>query len=129
MERGAGDGSLNQSSASFLDQSSAGFLDQSSAGFLDQSSAGFLDQSSAGFLDQSTAGFLDQSSASFIDQSSASFIDATNPAHGHGTMVAGLLAAIAPDAMIMPLRAFDDFGTADEFTIARAIRYAVMNGA
>ena len=129
MERGSGGASLNQSSASFLDQSSAGFLDQSSAGFLDQSSAGFLDQSSAGFLDQSSAGFLDQSSASFLDQSSASFLDTTNPAHGHGTFCAGLIAAVAPDAMIMPLRVFDDAGNADAFIIARAIRYAVQHGA
>ena len=121
MERGASGASLNQSSASFLDQSSAGFLDQSSAGFLDQSSAGFLDQSSAAFLDQS--------SASFLDQSSASFLDTTNPAHGHGTFCAGLIAAIAPDAMIMPLRVFDDAGNADAFIIARAIRYAVQHGA
>jgi len=116
-------------SGATLNQSSASFLDQSSAGFLDQSSAGFLDQSSAGFLDQSTAAFLDQSTASFLDQSSASFLDTTNPAHGHGTLCAGLIAAVAPDAMIMPLRVFDDNGNADAFTIARAIRYAVQNGA
>lgn len=112
-----------------LNQSSASFLDQSSAGFLDQSSAGFLDQSSAAFLDQSTAAFLDQSTASFLDQSSASFLDTSNPAHGHGTFCAGLIAVVAPDAMIMPLRVFDDNGNADAFTIARAIRYAAQNGA
>ena len=112
-ERGSGNASLNQSSASFLDQSSAGFLDQSSAGF----------------LDQSTAAFLDQSTASFLDQSSAGFLDATNPAHGHGTFCAGLIAAVAPDAMIMPVRVFDDMGNTDAFTIARAIRYAVQHGA
>jgi subtilisin family serine protease len=104
-------------------------LNQSSASFLDQSSAAFLDQSSAAFLDQSSAAFLDQSTASFLDQSSASFLDASNPAHGHGTFCAGLLAALAPGAMIMPLRAFDDKGNADAFTIARAVRYATQNGA
>jgi subtilisin family serine protease len=104
-------------------------LDQSDAIFLDQSNAGFLDQSSAGFLDSSTAGFLDQSSASFLDQSNASFLDTSNPAHGHGTFCAAILGALAPDAIIMPLRAFDDNGRADAFTIARAIRYAVQSGA
>ncbi len=112
-----------------LDQSSASFLDQSSASFLDQSSASFLDQSSAAFLDQSSAAFLDQSSASFLDQSSAAFLDHANPAHGHGTLVAGILAAVAPDAMIMPIRTFDDDGNADEFRIAKAIEYAIDNGA
>src|SRR5207247_9049138 len=88
---------------------------------LDQSSAGFLDQSSAGFLDQSSAGFLDQSSAGFLDQSTASFLDNSNPASGHGTFCAGLLAAVAPQSMIMPLRVFDDAGYADTFSIAKAI--------
>ena len=104
-------------------------LDQSTASFLDQSTASFLDQSTASFLDQSTASFLDQSTASFLDQSTASFLDMSNPAHGHGTMVAGILAAVAPGAMIMPLRVFDDKGQADQFTIAKAIRWAADNGA
>src|SRR5262249_3899013 len=72
---------------------------------------------------------LQQSSASFLDQSSASFLDQSSAAHGHGTMVAGILAAIAPDAMIMPIRAFDDEGCSDAFRVAKAIRYAVANGA
>jgi subtilisin family serine protease len=96
---------------------------------LNQSTASFLDQSTASFLDQSTASFLDQSTASFLDQSTASFLDASNPAHGHGTLVAGIIAAIAPDALIMPIRAFDDHGQSDQFTIAKAIYWAVDHGA
>jgi subtilisin family serine protease len=106
------------------------FVLQNATGFaLNQSTASFLDQSTASFLDQSTASFLDQSTASFLDQSTASFLDASNPAHGHGTVVAGILAAVAPDAMIMPIRVFDDQGQADQFTIARAIHWAVDHGA
>jgi subtilisin family serine protease len=96
---------------------------------LDQSSSSFLDQSSSSFLDQSSSSFLDQSSSSFLDQTSARILDASNPAHGHGTLVAGILAAVAPDAMIMPIRAFDDYGQADDFTIAKAICWAVDHGA
>jgi subtilisin family serine protease len=108
----------------------AGFnLNQSTSSFLDQSSASFLDQSTSSFLDQSTASFLDQSTASFLDQSTASFLDASNPAHGHGTLVAGILAGVAPQAMIMPIRAFDDQGQSDPYTLAKAIRWAVDNGA
>src|SRR5947199_8809727 len=88
-----------------------------------------LEQSTASFLDQSTASFLDQSTASFLDQSTASFLDSSAAGHGHATMVAGILVAIAPDALIMPLRAFDDSGTGDAFQVAKAIRYAVRNGA
>jgi subtilisin family serine protease len=112
-----------------LNQSSSSFLDQSSSSFLDQSSSSFLDQSSSSFLDQSSSSFLDQSSSSFLDQTSARILDASNPAHGHGTLVAGILAAVAPDAMIMPIRAFDDYGQADDFTIAKAIYWAVDHGA
>src|SRR6266571_4909609 len=104
-------------------------LNQSSAGFLDQSSAGFLDQSSAGFLDQSTAGFLDSKGVSILNQSTAGFLDGTNPAYSHGTLCAGIIAAVAPNAMIMPLRAFDSNGSADTFTLAKAIRYAAQHGA
>jgi subtilisin family serine protease len=112
-----------RSSAATLNQSSAGFLD-------DQSSAGFLDdQSSAGFLDQSTAGFLDSMGVSILnDQSSAGFLDGSHPGYSHGTLCAGVIAAVAPDSMIMPLRAFDDNGNADVFTLAKAIRYAAQHG-
>jgi subtilisin family serine protease len=88
-----------------------------------------MDQSSASFMDQSSASFMDQSSASFVDQSSASFMDSRNPAYSHGTLCAGIIAAIAPNSMIMPLRVFDDQGSADIFNLAKAIRYAVSNGA
>src|SRR5262249_2574903 len=118
----------NKNAAS-LNQSTASFLDQSTASFLDQSTASFLDQSTASFLDQSTASFLDQSTASFLDQSTASFLESNSAGHGHATMVAGILVALAPDAMIMPLRAFDDSGSGDAFQVAKAIRYAVQNGA
>jgi subtilisin family serine protease len=96
---------------------------------LNQSSASFMDQSSASFMDQSSASFMDQSSASFIDQSSASFMDSKNPAYSHGTLCAGIIAAVAPDSMIMPLRVFDDQGSSDYFNIAKAIHYAVQHGA
>jgi subtilisin family serine protease len=110
--------------------SSYATLNQSSASFLDQSSASFLDQSSASFLDQSSASFLDQSSASFLDgMPQVGVVTANNPAYGHGTLCAGLIAAVAPRAMVMPLRVFDDNGVADIFTISKAVRYAVKNGA
>jgi len=107
------------------------FVATKPAGFaaLNQSTASFLDQSTASFLDQSTASFLDQSTASFLDQSTASFLDAQNPAYGHATLVAGIIAAIAPDSMIMPLRVFDDQGSADVFSMAKAIYYAADHGA
>jgi hypothetical protein len=93
------------------------------------SSASYLDDSSASYLDAATIAFLNDSSASYLDDSSASYLDGQNPAYSHGTLTAGILAGIAPNAIIMPLRAFDDNGTSNTFLIARAIRYAVDHGA
>jgi thermitase len=95
------------------EQSTAGFLDD------DQSTAGFLDD------DQSTAGFLDGNGIRLLDP----LFNLSGGAAAHGTFCAGLLVAVAPDATIMPLRAFDDNGNTDVFTLAKAIRYARKNGA
>jgi len=99
---------------------------------LNQSEAGYIDQSEAGYIDQSEAGYIDQSEAGYIDQFGAliGLPNLTvNPAYSHGTLCAGIIAAIAPGSMIMPLRTFDSNGESDLFTIAKAIRYAVANGA
>ncbi len=48
---------------------------------------------------------------------------------GHGTMVAGLIALVAPEATIMSLRVLDDDARGDVFTICKAIRYAAEQGA
>lgn len=48
---------------------------------------------------------------------------------GHGTFIAGLIALIAPQAKIMPIRAFSSDGVSDAFSVAQAIKYAVDNGA
>src|SRR6266850_5639174 len=77
---------------------------------LDQSDIGFLDQSDIGFLDQSDIGFLDQSDIGFLDHSDPAYLDGLNPAYSHGSLSAGIIAAIAPDSLIMPLRAFGDDG-------------------
>lgn len=53
----------------------------------------------------------------------------TDDGFGHGTMVAGIIALVAPHAQIMPIRVLDDEGRSDAWTVARAIRYAVDQGA
>ena len=100
------------------DQQTAGFLDD------DQQTAGFLDD------DQQTAGFLDGVGVRLLDdQQTAGFLDGRKPAYGHGTLCAGILAAVAPGAMIMPVRAFDENGNADVFTLAKAIRWSADHNA
>lgn len=48
---------------------------------------------------------------------------------GHGTFIAGLIALIAPDAKIMPIRVFSPDGLSDAFSVAQGIKYAVDHGA
>lgn len=48
---------------------------------------------------------------------------------GHGTFIAGLVAMLAPDCRILPVRAFAATGIADAFTVAAAIKYAADHGA
>jgi len=101
---------------------------QNGSSALNQSSSSFMDQSSSSFMDQSSSSFMDQFGGSLLDQSSSSFMDG-NPAYSHGTLCAGVLAVVAPESMIMPLRVFDDQGSADIFKIAKALRYAADQGA
>lgn len=48
---------------------------------------------------------------------------------GHGTMVAGLVALVAPEARILPIRVLDDEGRTDAFRVVAGLRYAVAAGA
>jgi subtilisin family serine protease len=48
---------------------------------------------------------------------------------GHGTFIAGIIALLAPDARILPVRAFRLDGTSDAFTVASAVKYAADHGA
>src|SRR5437016_3747412 len=69
-------------------------------------------------------------SAAILDQSTSPILEGNVPqAFGHGTMIAGLVHVIAPDARIMPLKAFRSDGSSDTFNIVRAIYWATEHGA
>lgn len=53
----------------------------------------------------------------------------TNVAYGHGTMVAGIIARVAPGAKILPIRVLNADGSGDVFALIAGIRYAVAHGA
>ncbi|WP_060687356.1 S8 family serine peptidase [Ardenticatena maritima] len=61
-----------------------------------------------------------------IDQDGDGAID---EAAGHGTHVAGIVAMVAPDARIMPVRIFDSDGRGSYFDAIQGILYAVDHGA
>jgi hypothetical protein len=77
---------------------------------------------------------VNQSTAAVLDQSTAAVLDGNGTpkqyaAFGHGTMVMGIIHLVAPNAMLMPLKAFHSDGTASLSDILRAIYYGVQNGA
>ena len=78
---------------------------------------------SPAIVNQSSAAILDQSSAAILDQ------DPQYAAFGHGTMVMGVIHLVAPNAGLLPLKAFHSDGTGNLSDILRAIYYAVQNGA
>lgn len=60
-----------------------------------------------------------------VDEDLDGFVD---EGFGHGSMVAGLVALVAPDARILPLRVLDDEGRTDAFRVVEALRYATSAG-
>ena len=74
-------------------------------------------------VNQSSAAILDQSSAAILDQ------NVKYAAFGHGTMVMGVIHLVAPQAKLLPLKAFSSDGTGYLSDILRAVYYAVQNNA
>jgi subtilisin family serine protease len=81
-----------------------------------------LSEAQSATLNQRTVAVLDQRTVAVLDGSS--YTD-----FGHGTMTAGIVHLVAPQAKIMPLKAFSANGTGYDSDILRAIYYAVNNGA
>jgi subtilisin family serine protease len=57
------------------------------------------------------------------------FDDPAKSVAGHGTFIAGLLATLAPEARVLPVRAFGTDGLGNAFTVAAAVKYAADHGA
>jgi subtilisin family serine protease len=75
-------------------------------------------------VQQSSAAILDQSSAAILDGGGSSYSD-----FGHGTMTTGLVHLVAPNAKILPLKAFSANGTGYLSNIVAALYYAVQHNA
>jgi len=91
-------------------------------------------------VSQSTVAVLDgdgtetaqvsQSTVAVLDQSTVAVLDGgPYAAFGHGTMTAGIIHLVAPQAKIMPLKSFQASGAGYNSDILRAIYYAVGHGA
>ena len=73
---------------------------------------------------------VNQSTAAVLDQSTAAVLDG-NPAYaafGHGTMVMGVIHLVAPNAHLLPLKAFRADGSANLSDILSAVYYVRVVG-
>lgn len=79
---------------------------------------------------QATTAIVNQRTVAVLDQRTVAVLDGgPYQAFGHGTMTAGIVHLVAPQAKIMPLKAFHADGTGYDSDILRAIYYAVNHGA
>jgi subtilisin family serine protease len=93
------------------------------------SEMGDVSQSTVAVLDGQSAQ-VSQSTVAVLDQSTVAVLDGPQyAAFGHGTMTAGIIHLVAPQAMILPLKSFQADGTGYDSDILRAIYYAVGHGA
>jgi hypothetical protein len=94
-----------------------------------QSTASVLNggQSTASVLNggQSTASVLNNAQTQQQALAALNLILACDPDFGHGTSVAGLIHLVAPDAKILPIKAFGPGGTATVAAIYQSITYAI----
>ena len=75
-------------------------------------------------------GYVQQSTAAVLDQSTAAVLDGgPYTAFGHGTMTSGLVHLVAPQAKILPLKAFSSNGVGYLSNIVAALYYAVQHHA
>jgi subtilisin family serine protease len=90
-----------------------------------------VSQSTVAVLDSSSTAQVSQSTVAVLDQSTVAVLDGKPQyaAFGHGTMVAGIVHLVAPQASIMPLKSFYADGTGYNSDILRAIYYATNHGA
>jgi hypothetical protein len=61
-----------------------------------------------------------------IDEDDDGLVD---EASGHGTHVAGIVLAVAPDSRVLPVRVLNSDGTGFTFDVAEGVRHAVAAGA
>jgi subtilisin family serine protease len=81
-------------------------------------------------LSQAETAQVNQRTVAVLDQRTVAVLDGSQyGAFGHGTMTAGIVHLVAPQARIMPLKSFTAAGTGYDSDVLRAIYYAVKNGA
>ena len=81
-------------------------------------------------LSSAQDGEVNQRTVAVLDQRTVAVLDGQQyAAFGHGTMTSGLVHLVAPQAKIMPLKAFSADGTGYLSNVLRAVYYATANHA
>ncbi|MBI3953955.1 MAG: S8 family serine peptidase, partial [Chloroflexi bacterium] len=75
------------------------------------------------------AGSLARRGVDYVDGDRVPAEEGSGPSFGHGTHVAGLVHAVAPEASLLPIRVADSEGGAWSFILAEGIYYALAEGA
>ena len=97
---------------------------------LNQETTPFVDQETTPFVDGTGSIIVNQETTPFVDQETTPFVDTKlPPAFGHGTMVAGIVHLVAPNARIIPIKAFSSDGSGSIADVIAAIYYATDQGA
>jgi subtilisin family serine protease len=105
-------------------------INQETTPILDQETTPILDQETTPILDGGTALILRQETTPILDQETTPILDSTKyPAYGHGTMVAGLVHLVAPNATLLPVRVFGANGAATLSQVIDGVYWAVEHGA
>lgn len=86
-----------------------------------------LSQEMISMLDQEMVSMLDPEMISMLDPEMVSMLDGRCHCRyfGHGTLVAGLIHLVAPDARLVPIKAFDANGYTTIFSIVEGVYWAI----
>ena len=90
---------------------------------LSQDMMSLLDQDMMSLLDHKLIFLLNGSLASVLNSAAGS--SAFPPAFGHGTLVAGTIHVVAPDARLVPIKAFDAYGYTTMFNLIESVYKAI----
>ena len=90
---------------------------------LSQDMMSLLDQDMMSLLDHKLIFLLNRSLASILNSEAGSC--AFPPAFGHGTLVAGTIHVVAPDARLVPIKAFDAYGYTTMFNLIESVYKAI----
>ncbi len=85
-----------------------------------------LSEQGVSLLDEQGVSLLDKRFVFVLNTSMAAILGSGGPDHfpealGHGTLVAGIIHLVAPEARIVPIKAFDAYGNTTMFTIVEAV--------